>query len=99
LSGATVSCSTAATFSDPESISAMANQVSDYHRGEMDIHEQAATYQRVMAMTKYGSLVVGTLVLFLTLWFCTGTGFMGAAITAVVMIALGVFFLRGSAEH
>ena len=76
----------------------MANQVSDYHRGEMDIHEQASTYERVMGMTKWGSLAIGSLVLFLVLWFCTGAGFMGAAITAVVMIALGVFFLRSSGE-
>ena len=77
----------------------MANQVSDYHRGEMDIHEQADTYERVMAMTKYGSLAIGALVLFLTLWFCTGAGFMGSTITAVVVIALGLFLLRGGGEH
>ena len=77
----------------------MANKVSEYHRGQMDIHEQAATYERVMAMTKFGSLAIGALVLFLTLWFCTGAGFIGAAITGVVMIALGVFFLRGSDAH
>lgn len=76
----------------------MANQVSDYHRGEMDIHEQASTYERVMDMTKWGSLAIGALVLFLTLWFCTAAGFMGAAITAIVMIGLGVFFLRSSDE-
>ncbi|MDB5445978.1 MAG: aa3 type cytochrome c oxidase subunit [Phenylobacterium sp.] len=77
----------------------MANQVSDYHRGQMDIHEQAATYQRVMAMSKWGSLIIGAAVLFLTLWFCTGTGFVGAAITGAVVIALGVFLLRGGDAH
>jgi hypothetical protein len=65
----------------------------------MDIHEQAATYARVMGMTKWGALAVGALVLCLTLWFCTDAGFMGAAITGVVVVALGVFFLRGSEEH
>jgi hypothetical protein len=76
----------------------MANQVTDYHRGEMDIHEQAATYEMVMGLTKWGSLTIAALVLFLTLWFCTGTGFLGALITAAVVIALGVFVLRDRGE-
>ena len=78
----------------------MANQVSDYHRGEMDVHMQVDTYQRVMEMTKWGSLVVGDSILFLVLWFCTGAGFMGALIAAVIIAALGVFLLRGGGgEH
>jgi hypothetical protein len=28
----------------------------DYHRGEMDIHEQAATFAALASMTKWGSL-------------------------------------------
>lgn len=69
-------------------------ETTSYHRGEMDIHEQASTFASVMTLTKWGSLAVGTLVLFLTLWFCTDAGFLGAFITAVVVVALGVFFLR-----
>jgi len=76
----------------------MANNVSDYHRGEMDIHEQATTYERVMAMTKWGSLIIGSLVLFLTLWFCTGAGFLGALITLVVVATLGAFLLGEKRE-
>jgi membrane-bound ClpP family serine protease len=76
----------------------MAGKSTTYHRGEMDIHEQAATYEFVMKLTKWGSLAVASLVLFLVLWFCTGTGFFGAAITAIVLIALGVFFLRAKPE-
>lgn len=76
----------------------MANQASDYHRGEMDIHEQAATYAFVMGLTKWGSLAVGSLVLFLTLWFCTPAGFLGALATAVVAIAVGLVVLRGGGE-
>ena len=77
----------------------MAGQASDYHRGEMDIHEQADTYERVMAMTKYGSLVIGALVLFLTLWFCTSAGFLGALATGIVAAVLGGLFLRGGGGH
>jgi hypothetical protein len=77
----------------------MANQVSDYHRGEMDIHEQAATYNFVMGLTKWGSLTIAVAVLFLTLWFCTGAGFLGALVTAVVVAAIGVLLLRGDGGH
>lgn len=66
----------------------------DYHRGEMDIHEQAATYVAVMRGTKWGSLVIGVSLLVLTLWFCTDAGFLGGAVTGVVLLALGIFFLR-----
>lgn len=66
----------------------------DYHRGEMDIHEQASTYAAFGKMTKWGSLSAAVLLLFVTLLFCTPTGFLGSAIAAVVLLALGVVLLR-----
>ena len=67
----------------------------DYHRGEMDISEQAATFDLVMGMTKWGSLVLASFLLFVVLWFCTpSAGFMGGAIAGVVLLALGIVFLR-----
>lgn len=66
----------------------------DYHRGEMDIHEQAATYAAFGKMTKWGSLTAAVLLLFLTLVFCTPAGFIGSAIAAVVLLALGIALLR-----
>ncbi|WP_374471542.1 aa3-type cytochrome c oxidase subunit IV [Phenylobacterium sp.] len=79
----------------------MADATHDYHRGEMDISEQTATYSLVMGMTKWGSLAVAALILWLSLWFCTDAGFLGATVAAVVLIAAGVFFLRnkGDAAH
>lgn len=76
----------------------MAGPASDYQRGEMDIHEQKATFQMVMAMTKWGSLTVAVGVLFATLWFCTATGFMGAFGAAVVLTVIGVAGLRSKAS-
>lgn len=73
----------------------MANPASEYHRGDMDIHEQAKTYEFVMGLTKWGSLAIAASLLFLTLWFCTGAGFLGALATVVVVVAVGVFVLRG----
>jgi Bacterial aa3 type cytochrome c oxidase subunit IV. len=72
----------------------MAGPASDYHRGEMDIAEQTATYKLVMGLTKWGSLYVAAFLLALTLWFCTDAGFLGGLIPAVVVVAIGTLVLR-----
>lgn len=66
----------------------------DYHRGEMDIHEQTATYVAFGKMAKWGSLGVAVLLLFITLLFCTPAGFIGSAIAAVVLLGLGIVSLK-----
>ncbi len=66
----------------------------DYHRGEMNIQEQAATFVAFGKMAKWGSLGIATLLLFITLLFCTPTGFVGSAIAAVVLLALGIVSLK-----
>lgn len=66
----------------------------DYHRGEMDIQEQASTYEAFGAMTKWGSLAISVVLLMITLWFCTSTGFLGGLIGGVVLAVLGVVLLR-----
>jgi hypothetical protein len=71
---------------------------SDYNRGAMDIAEQTATFELVMGITKWGSLIVASVLLMLTLWFCTAAGFLGAAFTAIVVLAAGVFLLRGKKD-
>ena len=76
----------------------MAGSAHDHVRGEMDIAEQVSTFAFFNTLTKWGSLAIGALILFLALWFCTGAGFGGAAITAVIVIALGVFLLRSKSE-
>ena len=77
----------------------MANPGSDYHRGEMDVHAQAQTYHNVMTMTKWASLHLAVLLLFLVLWFCTSAGFLTALITAAVVAVIGVLVLRGGGGH
>ncbi len=69
-------------------------EASDYHRGEMDIHEQAATYAFVMKLTKWGSLATAVSILALALWFCTDAGFFGGLIPSVVLLVLGILLLR-----
>lgn len=67
---------------------------SEYHRGEMDIAEQTATYHAVMGLTKWGSLAVVTAILMLTLWFCTPAGFLGGLVPGVILAAVGILLLR-----
>lgn len=70
---------------------------SEYHRGEMDIAEQTATYHAVMGMTKWGSLAVVTALLVLTLWFCTPAGFLGGLVPGLVVLGAGIALLREKA--
>ena len=66
----------------------------DYHRGEMDIQEQASTYEAFGAMTKWGLLAISVVLLMITLWFCTSIGFFGGVIAGFVPAVLGVVLLR-----
>ena len=74
----------------------MAEHVSDYAHGHMDIHQQQASFEGFVKMTKWGSLAVAVILVFSTLMFCTPTGFLGSVIPAVVVAALGIFLLRDS---
>lgn len=76
----------------------MAGHGDDYQRGHMDIAEQAATFDLVMGMTKWGSLAIAVGVLFFTLLFCTATGFVGSFIAAAVLTVAGIVFLRSKPE-
>jgi hypothetical protein len=67
---------------------------SEYHRGEMDISEQTATYDAVMALTKWGSLALAVALLMLTLWFCTPAGFFGGLVPGLVLLVAGIALLR-----
>ncbi len=77
----------------------MAGKASDYHRGEMDVHEQQATFALVMGITKWGSLVIASALLALVLWFCTSAGFLAGAISGGVALVLGIILLRGGGGH
>lgn len=72
---------------------------SDYQHGSMDVREQAETYALFMGLTKWGSLATAVILLFLTLWFAVGAGFLGAFIGAAVLAVAGVFFLRSKPAH
>ncbi|HYE43225.1 MAG TPA: aa3-type cytochrome c oxidase subunit IV [Caulobacteraceae bacterium] len=71
-----------------------AHHDTEYHRGEMDISEQAATYDLFMALTKWGSLLTAVSLVFLTIWFATDFGFLAAAGAGVILLVAGIVFLR-----
>jgi len=79
----------------------MAEAASDYHHGDQDPSAQVATYGLFNALTKWAALVIGSLILFFTLWFCTGAGFWGAFVTAAVLFVAGAVFLgrKPAADH
>ena len=66
----------------------------DYHRGAMDIQEQASTYDAFMALTKWGSLALVASLVALVVWFCTTAGFLPGFIAAVVITVGGIVLLR-----
>eukprot|EP01041_Mallomonas_annulata_P035842 gene35842-58853_t len=72
----------------------MAGPSSDYHRGEMDISEQTKTYHLIMGMTKWGSLVLAAFLLCVVMATSTNTGLLGSLAAGVVLLVLGIVFLR-----
>jgi hypothetical protein len=66
----------------------------EYHRGDMNIAEQRSTYEAIMGLTKWSSLAIAVLLVFLTLTFATEAGWLSALIVSAVLTAAGVFFLR-----
>ncbi len=72
----------------------MGHNTPEFHHGEMDITEQRATFHAAMLGTKWGALAIAVFLVFSTLFFCTGTGFVGSAFAAVVVAAIGVAVLQ-----
>ena len=72
----------------------MTDAARQYHHGDQDITEQQATFSLFGKMIKWGSLAVATLLVMLVLWFCVGAGFLPGLISGVVVLALGIYFLR-----
>lgn len=70
-----------------------------YVRGSQEISEQESTFSAFMGMSKWGSLIIALLLVFLTLWFQPGGSLMTALITAVVLSVCGFFMLKSPKKH
>lgn len=71
---------------------------SEYHRGDMDIHEQVSTFKLFTNLTKWGSLYISAFLTWMVVWFCTPAGFFAGLITFVVLAVLGTILLREKPE-
>lgn len=60
----------------------------------MEVAEQVSTYRAFNGLVKWGSLAIAALLFFLTLEFCTRTGFLPSAFLAVLVLVLGFVALR-----
>ncbi len=72
----------------------MAEHATDHAHGQMNITEQSASFDLFVRFTKWGSLAVAVMVLWAVLMFCTSTGFVGAVVAALALLAVGVWLLR-----
>ncbi|MGZ9100041.1 MAG: aa3-type cytochrome c oxidase subunit IV [Brevundimonas sp.] len=71
----------------------------DYVRGSQEIGEQKLTFHAFIGMSKWGSLILGAIVLFLVMWFQPGGSFIGGAVSALVMLVAGWFLLKSKKAH
>lgn len=71
-----------------------------YVRGSQHIEEQASTFALFINLAKWGSLLTAATLVLLVMWFQPGGSFIGGAITAVVVLVAGFFFLKsGKKTH
>jgi len=67
-----------------------------YEHGQMDTRQQELTFHSFIMLTKWGSLYIAALILFLILWFATDFGFLGGLVATIIVIVVGTIVLR---EH
>lgn len=72
---------------------------SDYQRGSMEISEQVATWALFMGLSKWASLALTAILVWLVIWFCTPAGFIAGAVAGVVTFGAGFFFLKSGSSH
>jgi hypothetical protein len=66
----------------------------EYTRGQMDISEHKKTFDSVMSVSVFSSLLIGLCLFYLTLVFGTGGGWFGTLVLTGVLGAVGGFFTR-----
>ena len=70
------------------------DELDTYEHGKMNAATQVADYKIFVNLTKWAALHLAVLILLLVLWFCVGEGFIGALIPSVIVLALGIYFMR-----
>jgi hypothetical protein len=75
------------------------HESSDYVHGEMDIRQHEATYHLFNGLTKWISLHLAVLLVFLVILTCTKLGFIAAFVAAAAVAVAGFFFLKKKPAH
>jgi len=70
---------------------------SDYVHGEMDIHQHRGTYELFGNLTKWGSLHLAVVLVFLVILTCTKLGLISAFVLALIVGLVGFFMLKKKA--
>ena len=55
--------------------------------------EHERTYHAFNVLVRWSMLVIGDVILWLSLWFASPAGFLGATVAAIVVFVLGYMFL------
>jgi len=72
----------------------VAEDHADYVHGSQNAATQVADFRMFAALTKWFSLHAAVLILMLTLWFCAGASFLGGLVPGLIVLAIGIAFLR-----
>jgi hypothetical protein len=71
----------------------------DYTRGQMDISHHKSTYDAVMKVSVFISVLLGLIVLYLTLVFGAGMGWITALIASLIAGGVTGFLLKQGARY
>ncbi len=71
---------------------------SDYVHGEMDIHQHRATYELFGNLTKWGSLHLAYVLVFIIVLTCTQLGWVTALVSGAVVAVVGWLLLKKKAD-
>lgn len=71
----------------------------EYTRGEMDVSEHKATFDGVMQVSVFSTLIIGLAVLYLTLVFGGAIGWINALIVSAIIGVLGGVVMKQGALY
>jgi thiamine transporter ThiT len=72
----------------------VADDHAEYVHGSQNAATQIADFRMFAALTKWFSMIAAVLILVLSLWFCVGVSFLGGLVPGVIVLAIGIAFLR-----
>ena len=71
----------------------------DINTNAHDLAVHAGSYHHFMLAVKWCGIVLAAMIAFLTLWFCTPTGFIGALVTGLSILAVGIVAMNNGLAH